>query len=404
MNTEFFCAVLLCLIVPIMIGKCFGIQRLFPIVFLQLLFGLLLNSAGLSIWLQANGIDLLQGPLLTSLSGLGWLGLSLLIALTGSESSPLGQTQKAWRFIPISILGFGMTCGIGSLFGYQLALHYPQLLGSKQHHFAFALAIGLSLSVTALPILIAVLRENRLTETLVGKLATNCALLDDLWMWLVLAVILSLVATTTLQPVAITVSLFTYLGVMFLIMRPLLRKFFRREVVEDDSDSLLIAITLICVSAIATDLMGLHAIFGAYIAGVVLPGQAWGSKRKDILYFSQILLLPFFFVLTGMRLKIQIADGFFWQLTLMVTIVATSCKFLSVTLTARLTGLKWLEAGILGILMQCKGLMELVAINILFEAGIISLQIFSALAMMALISTFITAPLMQLLISKTNSR
>ncbi|NOT85316.1 MAG: cation:proton antiporter [Methylococcaceae bacterium] len=403
MNTEFFCAVLLCLIVPILIGKCFGIQRLFPIVFLQLLFGLLLNTTGLSIWLQTHGIDLLQGPLVTSLNGLGWLGLSLLIALTGAESSPLNDTQKAWRFIPISIVGFGATCALGSLFGYQLALHYPQLLGSKQQLFAFALAIGLSLSVTALPILCAVLRENSLTDTLIGKLATNCALLDDLWMWLVLAAILSLV-TNTRQPTIIVLYLLIYLGVMLLMLRPLLRKYFEHRLLISPGDGLLIAITVICLSAIATDLMGLHAIFGAYIAGVALPRQAWGTKRNDILHFSQLLLLPFFFVLTGMRLQIPIADVFFWQLTLTVTFVATACKFLSVTLTARLTGLKWLEASILGSLMQCKGLMELVAINILFEAGIISLQIFSALAMMALISTFITAPLMRVLLPKINNR
>jgi Kef-type K+ transport system membrane component KefB len=399
MTTDFFCAVLLCLIVPILIGRCFGIYRLFPVVFLQLLFGLLLNVTGLNVWLQTHGIDLLQGSLVTSLNGLGWLGLSLLIALTGSESSPLGQAHKAWRFMPISMVGFGTTFTLGSLFGYQLAQHYPALLGSKQDLITFALAIGLSLSVTALPILIAVLHETKLTNTLIGKLAINCALLDDLWMWLAMAVILSFVKAT-LPPQIMVFSLLAYLGVIFLCIRPLLHRWFERTVVAGN-DGLLIAITLICLSAIATDLMGLHAIFGAYIAGVAMPRQVWSDWRNDLLHFSQILLLPFFFVLTGMRLKIAIADVFFWQLTLMVTVLATGCKFTSVTLAARMTGLNWVEASILGALMQCKGLMELVAINILFEAGIISAQIFAALAMMALISTFITAPLMQVLLAKT---
>lgn len=366
---------------------------------MQLLFGLLLNLSGLTQWLQKHQIDLVQGPLMHSLNGLGWLGLSLLIALTGLESSPVGQERNSWRFIPISIAGFGMTCLIGSFFGYQLAQIYPALLGSKQDLSAFSLAMGLSLSVTALPVLIAVLRDTGLSGSMIGNLATNCALLDDLWMWLVLAVILSLV-NTGIQTEWLVLSLLIYLAVMFLLIRPFLQFLFEKNRLPSGTDGLLAAMTLICLSAIATDLIGLHAIFGAYIAGVVLPRQAWSSWRDSIMQFSQALLLPFFFVLTGMRLQIQVTDPFFWQLTLLVTLVATGCKFCSVTLTARLTGLKWLQSTILGSLMQCKGLMELVAINILYEAGIISQVIFSALAMMALISTFITAPSMYLLLAR----
>lgn len=334
-----------------------------------------------------------------SLNGLGCLGLSLLIALTSLESSPIGQERHSWRFIPISIAGTGITCLLGGLFGHQLAYFFPSLVGTKQNLNAFSLAMGLSLSVTALPILIAVVRDTGLSGSRIGNLATNCALLDDLWMWLLLAVNLSLVNAGA-QTTWLMMYLLIYLGVMFLFIKPLLKRLFEKNGLAAGSDGLLTAITLICLSCIATDLMGLHTIFGAYIAGVVLPRPAWISWRESILQFSQVLLLPFFFILTGMRLQIQITDIFFWQLTLIVTVVATACKFCSVVLSARLTGLKWLESAILGSLMQCKGLMELVVVNILYEAGIISQILFSALAMMALISTFITVPSMLLLLGR----
>jgi Kef-type K+ transport system membrane component KefB len=233
---------------------------------------------------------------------------------------------------------------------------------------------------------------------LLGNLATNCAILDDVWLWLGMALILSL-ASSGAHPLGIAGWLLVYLLVMFVLVRPLLRRWL--EVRERAvAERMLLSISLICLSAVASDLIGLHAILGAFVAGAILPKQALAGWREPLMLFSQTLLLPFFFILTGMRLQIAIHDSSFWLLTLVVTVAAVSAKLLSVTLTARVTGLPWRESFALGSLMQCKGLMELVAINILLDSGVIGAQIFSALATMALISTFITAPVLQLVLGR----
>jgi Kef-type K+ transport system membrane component KefB len=398
MSSQFFFALFCFIAIPTMIGRVFKIQRIFPLVFLQLLFGFVIHMSGLDVWLQANNLDLLTGPLAYSLNGLGWLGVSLLIAMVAAEAAPTGTQKQRWRFVPISVAGFAFTCAIGSVVGLLLVEMYPALKGARASDIVFALAVGISLSVTALPVLAAILRETGLAGSVLGNLATNCAILDDVWLWLGMAAILSMAATSG-HPFAIIGWLLVYLIAMFLLVRPLLNRWLNAHE-RSVSERMLVSISLICLSAVASDLIGLHAILGAFVAGAILPKKALAGWRDSLMLFSQTLLLPFFFILTGMRLQIDIHEQSFWLLTFVVTLAAVSAKLLSVTLTARITGLPWRESIALGSLMQCKGLMELVAINILLDSGIIGPQIFSALATMALISTFITAPILQLILGR----
>ena len=381
-----------------MIGRVFKIQHIFPLVFLQLLFGFVIHMSGLDLWLQAHNLDLLTGPLAYSLNGLGWLGVSLLIAMVAAEAAPTGTQKQRWRFVPISVAGFAFTCAIGSVVGLLLVEMYPALKGARATDTVFALAVGISLSVTALPVLAAILRETGLAGSVLGNLATNCAILDDVWLWLGMAAILSMAATSG-HPFAIIGWLLAYLVAMFLLVRPLLHRWLDAHE-RNVSERMLVSISLICLSAVASDLIGLHAILGAFVAGAILPKKALTGWRDSLMLFSQTLLLPFFFILTGMRLQIDFHEQSFWLLTFVVTLAAVSAKLLSVTLVSRITGLPWRESIALGSLMQCKGLMELVAINILLDSGIIGTQIFSALATMALISTFITAPILQLILGR----
>lgn len=396
MTNQFFIALLCFLTIPLIVSKFLRIEKVFPLVFLQLLLGLFIHLSGLDVRLQAHGFDLNQGPLAYSLSGMGVLAVSLLIALAGSEAASQEGGRGVLRFIPISVAGFFGTCALGSLIGYNLFDAYPGIAGVRADRMIFSLAIGLSLSVTALPVLISILHDVGMAGTGIGNLATNCAVLDDLWMWLCVAVVLSLAAAGN-QPLVIVLSLGAYLVVTYFVARPLLKRLFARRTAMKPVDRMLISVSVIFLSAIATDVIGLHCILGAFVGGAILPASALTGWREPLLQFSQTLLLPFFFILTGMRLHIDIGDALFWKLTLIVTLGAVVGKFVSVSLMARLTGLRWSQGFMLGSLMQCKGLMELVAINILLEAGIIGPQVFSALAMMALVSTFVTAPAMQLI-------
>lgn len=389
MTSQFFAAVFLFLCVPALLSRLLRVEKVFPLVFVQLLLGIAVNESCPLAWLKTREIDFLAGPLGFSLQGLGWLGVVILIALAGAES--MSREARTWRFVPISVAGFSVTCLLGSLVGYQLVHHFAGVAGADTTALRCALALGVTLSVTALPVLIAILRDTGMAATAVGKLAVNCAMLDDVWLWLGIALILSLGSRS---PHALTIfPLFAaYIAAMFLLVRPLLLRWYRSRPAAADLHVVLEFVGLICFSAMLTDLIGLHALFGAFLGGVIFPKSLLQTWRAPLLLLSQTLLLPFYFILTGMRLQLDVSDPAFWLLTAIVTTAAMVGKFTSVAIAARCTGLSWRESGMLGCLMQCKGLMELIAINIFFDAGIIGPQIYSALAMMALISTLVTAP------------
>lgn len=395
MSGLFYIALFVCLAIPVLVSRILRLHNVLPVVFVQLLIGLSIHLTGLDIWLQAHDLDLVRGRLADSLHAMGWLGIILLIAMTGADSAPRESGRQAWRFVPISIFGFISTCTLGTLVGYGLAQFYPDLVGENADRYIFSFSIGISLSVTALPVLAALLHDARLSETALGKLAVHCALLDDLWLWLGMAVILALSSSEEYQSSTIPL-LIVYAFSMFIFIRPLLRRWVENRHGMKAKDRTLLAISTILLSAAATELIGVHSLLGAFVAGIVLPRDVWHEVREQIVNFSQILLLPIFFVLTGLRLHIEIGDTFFWQLAGIVTLSAVLGKLLSVAGVARLMGLNWTQSFALGSLMQCKGLMELVAINILFDAGIIGPQIFSALAVMALVSTFVTVPVTRL--------
>lgn len=399
MSSLFFAAVVLFLCLPTLLGRLCRAEKIFPLVFLQLILGLLLSESGLVAWLKTKNVDLLGGSLSLSLEGLGWLGVVIMIALSGGESMSMPADKRNWRFVPISISGFLFTCILGSVIGYQLAQNFPGVAGGNTTLLRCAFTIGVTLSVTALPVLISILRDTGLAGSRVGNVAVNCAMLDDLWMWLGIALILSF-GNQAKHPTMIFLLLSGYLGFMFFVLKPSLHRWYASHSENHDRNAVLIFSSVICFSAMLTGLIGLHSLFGAFIGGVIFPKDVIQKWRGSLLMFSQSLLLPFYFILTGMRLHFDVGQPSFWLLTTIVTVVAVVGKFASVSIAARYTGLPWREAGVLGCLMQCKGLMELIAINIFFDAGIIGSQIYSALAMMALISTLLTAPTMAI-VSRT---
>jgi len=396
MGIQFFLALLCCVALPTLLSRLLRVHKIFPLVFIQLLLGLTLRLSGCGDWLKGHGVDLLHGPLGDSLHGLGLLGVSLLIALSGSEAAPQHCTRGAWSFIPISIVGFGGTFAIGTMLGHTLAVHNPGLIGEHAHLWTFSFAVGLALSITALPVLAAVLREIGLNDTPLGNLATNCSMLDEVWMWLGLAILLSLSSTVASGPAAMMLELAGCFGAQLLVRAWLRRWLDRAE--RSTGDRIILSLSVIFVCAAATDLIGLHPMLGAFLAGATLPRKAFNGWRESLAQINQIILLPFTFIMSGMQLQLDIGNPEFYSLMAAVTITAVLCKFGGVALTARSMGRPWRYSLTLGSLMQCKGLMELVAIGILLDAKIISGTVFSALATMALISTFVTAPALRFLL------
>lgn len=267
----------------------------------------------------------------------------------------------------------------------------------------FALFLGVSLSITAFPVLARILEERRLQSTSLGTTALMCAAVDDVCAWTMLAVALTLVphAGPSLAVGWRLLWLGIYIAVMIAVVRPLAAGLAARKTGIVLSYELLGIVTaLVLISAAATDAIGVHPLFGAFLAGLCFPRiPQWQSGIKTRLdMVVSVLLLPFFFALTGMRTRLDLLSGTrIWLWTAVVLAVAIAGKMGGAMLAARWTGESWKNAAALGALLNTRGLVELIVLNIAYNAGIFSPALFSMLVVMALVTTMMTAPILNLL-------
>ena len=290
--------------------------------------------------------------------------------------------------------------------GTFLALHIYKELSLPEVSFTnFALFLGVSLSVTAFPVLARILSDKKINKTRMGTLALTCAAIDDVTAWCLLAMVVS-VSQNAFGGAIKTITLtFLYIAGMFLIGGPLvkrlipwLEKFDR--ITEGGIAAFFIALLL---SALATELIGIHAIFGAFLLGAITPHDSRIAKEltdrmEDLV---RIVFLPAFFAFTGMRTEINLLSSTSdWQLCGLIIAVATLGKFGGTFLAARINGLSWRDSSALGILMNTRGLVELIVLNLGLDLRIISPRLFTMLVMMALITTFATSPIFSFLTRK----
>ncbi|CAM3145991.1 cation:proton antiporter [Janthinobacterium lividum] len=397
MTASFYIAFLFCLLGPLIIAKTFGLSKVVPLVFIQIGLGATIKYSGLFDWLNGKGIDVLHGPLKTSLEGLGWLGVSLFVAFSGHCSTlPSRNEGGRYRFAYVSVIAFCVTSSMGSYLGLKILQLNPSYIGQVSSPILFSISIGICLSVTALPVLISILDESSLIRHRIGQLAVRCAMLDELWLWMALSIILSYVgATTSWAVVARMLAFAIYCVVLLAVVAPLLRRYHQNKTVPYGGPVL--AITVVLLSASLTDMLGLHGILGAFLGGMILPQAVLKECESTFRPAVTYLLLPIYFFSSGTRLDLPGGDGMFWLLVFVLTFSTIFVKGGVVMLVGRLTGLRWKESIQLGVLLQCKGLVELIVIGILLDVGIIGVTTYSALALMALFSTALTLPLFRLL-------
>lgn len=259
----------------------------------------------------------------------------------------------------------------------------------------FALFLGVAMSITAFPVLARILNALNLTQSPIGVLALACAAINDVAAWGLLAFIAGVVQDAGQRTQLVGIATLAFIALMFGLVRPACAHLCRSPWGRRASP-LLMTLTLLAlaVSAGATAAIGIHAVFGAFMLGAVIPHDSRLSRTlTDRLTTGTSLLLPAFFALTGLRTQIGlISTPAGWALCALLIGIATVGKLGGTLLGARLSGLGWRQSAILGVLMNTRGLMELIVLNVGLDLGVISPRLFTMLALMAIVTTMMTAP------------
>jgi Kef-type K+ transport system membrane component KefB len=265
---------------------------------------------------------------------------------------------------------------------------------------AFALFMGIALSITAFPVLARVLEERGLTRTPLGAMAIASAAIGDVTAWCILAIVVTLVTAGGVERTlaAMVAAVAVFVSGMVWVVRPLLAAVLRGGAALT-RPRMALALVVLLASALATEVIGIHALFGAFLAGVIMPqDQGLRQQLRDRLEaLSSVFLLPIFFAFTGLRTQIGLLNDA-WSLMVCAGIVLTAIagKLVGSMLAARWTGSTWHDAFVLGTLMNTRGLMELIALNVGYDLGILSPRMFTMLVVMALLTTAMTGPLLDL--------
>lgn len=331
---------------------------------------------------------------------LSTVGLVLFLFLIGTEL----DYQHLYRQRATAMLASGMSILFpfisGALLAHSLRIRFaPKGIGS----IPFVLFLGISMSITAFPVLARILEERRLQSTPLGTTALLCAAVDDVAAWTLLALALTLIGHSGgSAPLPMRLlGLAAYLVVMLGVIRPVAARLIKRVRTTDLSYELLgIVLAALLLSAAVTEYLGVHPLFGAFLAGVCFPRiERWqAAVRTRLDMVVSVLLLPLFFALTGMRTRLDLlSGGRVWLWAAIVLAVAVAGKVGGAALAARLTGQSWRNAAALGALLNTRGLVELIVLNIAYNAHVFSPTLFTMLVVMALVTTMLTTPLLNLL-------
>lgn len=337
---------------------------------------------------------------LAALQAISQIGIILYMFLVGLELNAAGFTGRAHAAVAVSHSSIVAPFVLGTTLALGL---YPIYSHQGVPFTSFALFMGAAMAITAFPVLARILTDRGLDKTELGEVAMGCAATDDVSAWCLLALVLGVAQADIGSAVRVIGGAIAFIAFMFLIAQPILIRVTRRW---DQQDGPLPTIAVagaflaVLLAALTTTLIGIHAVFGAFLMGAVIPHDSriaaeFTRKLKDIV---TILLLPAFFAYTGMRTQIGLVSGWeSWLWCAAIILVATAGKFGGSLIASRLTGLGWRDAAALGILMNTRGLMELIVLNIGLDLGIITPSLFAMMVVMALATTAATAPVLQLL-------
>jgi Kef-type K+ transport system membrane component KefB len=369
-----------------------------PRVLGEILAGLLLGPSLLGVlWPRALGY-LFPTEMVAALKALSQIGLVMFIFLIGA-SLDLKQLQgHGQKVVVISYASVIAPILLGALLGIWL---YPRF-GGNAHHLGFTLFLGAAMGITAFPVLARVLQETGLNRTRIGALTIVCAAVDDVTAWCVLAVVVAIVRSNGFAEAARTIAF----SLLFLILMLVV---VRRALNRLPMVPLWLAVGVALVCAWTTETIGIHAIFGAFMAGWVMPRRSEFQEEMHERLEHAVLafLLPVFFVVVGLSTRVDLLrTPYLWGMTLLIVATATVGKWGGSMLAARVTGETWRDAAAIGVLMNTRGLTELVILSVGLQLGVISATIFTMMVLMALVTTLMATPILSLIspISRPGTR
>ncbi|MEO8651215.1 MAG: cation:proton antiporter [Hyphomicrobiaceae bacterium] len=386
-------AATLIVLIPFVLWWLLRLRRVIPLAVIQIFTGILLGPTILGHFAPELHAVLFSDTQIEGIRALAAISICLFAFLAGTETDRDMIRSAGRAVMSIGIGGLTLTWLVGIAIGYQLAVRHPTALGGNGGILLFAVAFGLCNAVPALPVLAAVLGELDLNRRRIGAVVLAAAAVGDIVLWSAMAVILPLAKSGDMaSSLALAVAGGAGgIGLLMLVINPLLRQALRTNAPERVL-MILVGIAIFGTAAV-TEAAGLHMVLGAYAAGVLLPDSIRHMAAVKLDMPTSMLLLPFFFLSAGLDARIGGSDTTVWTIFLAGMLTCTIAKILATMLAARVGGENLAFGTMAGILLQTKGLMELVIVTVFRDIGLVSGQTYSALVLVALASTALTMPL-----------
>ena len=371
-----------------------------PSVIGEIIAGIVLGPSLLGLYFPVFSLTLFPVASLGNLQFLSQIGLILFMFVIGMELDLKVLQNRAKDAIVISHASIVFPFALGIGLAYFV---YFKFAPEGVAFMPFALFMGIAMSITAFPVLARIVQERGIHKTKLGAIVITCAAADDITAWCLLAAVIAIVkAGTFVSSLYIIGMAMAYVLVMLFVVKPFLKKIGELYSTKDSLNKPVVAIfflTLI-ISSYTTEIIGIHALFGAFMTGVIMPDitkfrNLFIEKVEDV---SVIILLPLFFVFTGLRTEIGlINDPYLWKVTGFIILVAVVGKFLGSALAAKFVGQSWRDSLTIGALMNTRGLMELIVLNIGLDLKVLTPEVFTMMVIMALVTTFMTGPTLNII-------
>jgi Kef-type K+ transport system membrane component KefB len=371
-----------------------------PSVVGEIIAGIVLGPSLLGMYFPEFSATLFPKEAMGNLQFLSQIGLILFMFVVGMELDLKVLRNKAHEAVVVSHASIVIPFALGMGLAYFI---YQSFAPEGVQFVSFALFLGISMSITAFPVLARIVQERGIQKTRLGTVVITCAAADDITAWCILAAVIAIVkAGSFVSALYIMALAIGYVAVMLNVIRPFLKRVGDLHASRENLSKPVVAIffLILVLSAYATEVIGIHALFGAFMAGAVMPENMkfrniFIEKVDDV---AVVLLLPLFFVFTGLRTQIGLLnDPYLWMITGLIILVAVTGKFFGSALAAKFVGQSWKDSLAIGALMNTRGLMELIVLNIGYDLGVLTPQVFAMMVIMALVTTGMTGPALDII-------